>query len=61
MNEELPWNPTEGMLPEPCPGCGLMLDDQGCDVDGRYHYGPEGCANYPNNNGWRDKGGGPCG
>jgi len=47
--------PPEPILPEPCPGCGWMLDEEGCDTDGAYHYGPEGCANYSNHNGWQDK------
>jgi hypothetical protein len=32
-------------LPAPCPGCGMMLDEMGIDVEGCYHYGPGGCAN----------------
>jgi hypothetical protein len=31
--------------PGPCPGCGMMLDEMGIDVEGCYHYGPGGCAN----------------
>jgi hypothetical protein len=47
-------DPEEQTLPEPCPGCGVMLDESGCDVNDVYHYGPESCANYPNHNGWQD-------
>lgn len=35
----------EIILPEPCPGCGRLLDEKGCDVNGAYHHGPGGCAN----------------
>src|SRR5882762_2666056 len=28
--------PPEPILPEPCPGCGWMLDEEGCDTDGAY-------------------------
>jgi hypothetical protein len=30
-----------------------MLDN-GCDSDGAYHYGPGGCANFENWNGWQN-------
>jgi hypothetical protein len=31
-------------LPEQCPGCGMVLDEWGLDVDGNYHLGAGGCA-----------------
>jgi len=58
MNNEL--RPTgQIILPEPCSGCGSMLDDRGCDVDDVYHFGPGSCGNYPNHNGWRQRFGWP--